>query len=158
MGSERRTSGDATIGRQSPSGRTALPRVPLSLASPVTRLPRITAADVKGLRKLRLHTVRDLLLELPYDWESYGAPVPIAELPLAAHATALVTVVGIHAKRSRIQDISLTEAVVADDRGSTMKVVWPTDAPLGSTNARTRQVPLGTAELSATASERPPAP
>src|SRR5215471_17411062 len=124
MGSERRTSGDATIGRQSPSGRTALPRVPLSLASPVTRLPRITAADVKGLRKLRLHTVRDLLLELPYDWESYGAPVPIAELPLAAHATALVTVVGIHAKRSRIQDISLTEAVVADDRGSTMKVVW----------------------------------
>src|SRR5215467_2712863 len=124
MGSERRTSGDATIGRQSPSGRTALPRVPLSLASPVTRLPRITAADVKALRKLRLHTVRDLLLELPYDWESYGAPVPIAELPLAAHATALVTVVGIHAKRSRIQDISLTEAVVADDRGSTMKVVW----------------------------------
>src|SRR5215831_5077354 len=124
MGSERRTAGDAVIGRQSSRGRTALPRVPLSLDSPVTRLPRITAADVKGLRKLRLHTVRDLLLELPYDWESYGAPVPIAELPLAAHATALVTVVGIQAKRSRIQDISLTEAVVADDRGSTMKVVW----------------------------------
>ena len=124
MGSERRTSGDAVIGRQSSRGRTALPRVPLSLDSPITRLPRITAADVKGLRKLRLHTVRDLLLELPYDWESYGAPVPIAELPLAAHATALVTVVGIQAKRSRIQDISLTEAVVADDRGSTMKVVW----------------------------------
>ncbi|HKA10109.1 MAG TPA: ATP-dependent DNA helicase RecG [Candidatus Dormibacteraeota bacterium] len=124
MGSERRTSGDAVIGRQSSRGRTALPRVPLSLDSPVTRLPRITAADVKGLRKLRLHTVRDLLLELPYDWESYGAPVPIAELPLAAHATALVTVIGIQAKRSRIQDISLTEAVVADDRGSTMKVVW----------------------------------
>src|SRR5262249_60669461 len=95
MGSERRTSGDAVIGRQSSRGRTALPRVPLSLDSPVTRLPRITAADVKGLRKLGLHTVRDLLLELPYDWESYGAPVPIAELPLAAHATALVTVVGI---------------------------------------------------------------
>src|SRR5215813_3066559 len=124
MGSERRTSGDAVIGRQSSRGRTALPRVPLSVDSPVTRLPRITAADVKGLRKLRLHTVRDLLLELPYDWESYGAPVPIAELPLAAHATALVTVIGIQAKRSRIQDISLTEAVVADDRGSTMKVVW----------------------------------
>ena len=124
MGSERRTSGDAVIGRQSSRGRTALPRVPLSLDSPITRLPRITAADVKGLRKLRLHTVRDLLLELPYDWESYGAPVPIAELPLAAHATALVTVIGIQAKRSRIQDISLTEAVVADDRGSTMKVVW----------------------------------
>ena len=29
-----------------------------------------------------------------------------------------------------------------------MKVVSPTDEPLGSVNARTRQVPVGTAELS----------
>src|SRR5262249_32271541 len=38
--------------------------------------------------------------------------------------TVLVTVVQIQARRSRIRDIRLTEAVVADDHGSTMKVVW----------------------------------
>ena len=32
-----------------------------------------------------------------------------------------------------------------------MKVVSPTDEPLGSVKARTRQVPVGTAELSGTA-------
>ena len=39
-----------------------------------------------------------------------------------------------------------------------MKVVSPTDDPFGSVKARTRQVPVGTAELSGTAMERPPAP
>ena len=39
-----------------------------------------------------------------------------------------------------------------------MKVVSPTEAALGSVKARTRQVPVGTAELSATAMVRPPAP
>ena len=34
----------------------------------------------------------------------------------------------------------------------------PTDEPLGSVNARTRQVPAGTAEFSGTASVLPPAP
>src|ERR1700723_3332695 len=39
-----------------------------------------------------------------------------------------------------------------------MKVVSPIAEAFGSVNARTRQVPVGTAELSATASARPPAP
>ena len=39
-----------------------------------------------------------------------------------------------------------------------MKVVSPTEEPFGSVKARTRQVPVGTAELSGTDSVRPPAP
>ena len=39
-----------------------------------------------------------------------------------------------------------------------MKVVSPTELPLGSVKARARQVPVGTAELSVTAKVRPPAP
>ena len=125
MGSERRPLPGATIRRQGPDGpRRARPGVPLSLDSPVTQLPRSNANDVRWLRKLGIHTVRDLLLQLPFGWESYGAPVPIAELPLTAQATVDVTVVRIQAKRSLVRDISLTEAVVADDHGSTMKVVW----------------------------------
>src|SRR5215471_18730895 len=125
MGSERRPSRGATIWPQRPDApRRARPGVPLSLDSPVTLLPRSNTNDVRWLRKLGIHTVRDLLLELPFDWESYGAPVPIAELSSTAQATVDVAVVRIQAKRSLIRDISLTEAVVADDHGSTMKVVW----------------------------------
>jgi len=125
MAPERRPSRGATIRRQRPDApRRARPGVPLSLDSPVTLLPRSNTNDVRWLRKLGIHTVRDLLLELPFDWESYGAPVPIAELSSTAQATVDVTVVRIQAKRSLIRDISLTEAVVADDHGSTMKVVW----------------------------------
>jgi len=124
MAPERRPSRGATIRRQRPDApRRARPGVPLSLDSPVTLLPRSNTNDVRWLRKLGIHTVRDLLLELPFDWESYGAPVPIAELSSTAQATVDVTVVRIQAKRSLIRDISLTEAVVADDHGSTMKVV-----------------------------------
>ena len=39
-----------------------------------------------------------------------------------------------------------------------MKVVSPTDEPFGSVKARTRQVPVGTAELSGSVMLRPPAP
>src|SRR5215472_13777418 len=125
MAPERRPSRGATIRRQRPDApRRARPGVPLSLDSPVTLLPRSNTNDVRWLRKLGIHTVRDLLLELPFDWESYGAPVPIAELSSTAQATVDVAVVRIQAKRSLIRDISLTEAVVADDHGSTMKVVW----------------------------------
>jgi ATP-dependent DNA helicase RecG len=125
MGSERRPSREATIWRQRPDEpRRARPGIPLSLDSPVTRLPRVNAKDVRLLGKLGIRTVRDLLLQLPFGWESYGAPVPIAELSLTAPATVVVTVVRIQAKRSLIRDISLTEAVVADEQGTTMKVVW----------------------------------
>src|SRR5215472_2923080 len=125
MGSERRPSRGATIWPQRPDGpRRARPGVPLSLDSPVTQLPRSNANDVRWLRKLGIHTVRGLLLQLPFDWESYGAPVPIAELSLTAPATVVVTVVRIQAKRSLIRDIGLAEAVVADAHGTTMKVVW----------------------------------
>lgn len=125
MAPERRPSRGATIRQQRPDApRRARPGVPLSLDSPVTLLPRSNAKEVRWLRKLGIHTVRDLLLQLPFDWESYGAPVPIAELSSTAQATVDVTVVRIQAKRSLIRDISLTEAVVADDHGSTMKVVW----------------------------------
>ena len=125
MGSERAGTQGTAIWRQRRdqargAGRTGR----LRIDSPVTELPRASTADVKRLRKLGLHNVRDLLLHLPFGWESYGAPVPIAELPLDAHATVLVTVVRAAAKRTPRRNIQLTEAVVADDYGSGMKVIW----------------------------------
>jgi len=125
MDSGGRPSTGATIPpQQRGRARTARPTVPLRLDSPVSQLPRINTADVKSLRRLGLHTVRDLLLELPYRWESFGGPVPIADLNLNTVATVLVRVVSARVKRTPRQGMLLTEAEVADEQGSTMKVVW----------------------------------
>src|SRR5262249_2505138 len=110
--------------QQRDGARTPRPKVPLRLDSPVSQLPRINTADVKSLRKLGLHTVRDLLLELPYRWESFGGPVPIADLTLNTVATVLVRVVSARVKRTPRQGMLLTEAVVGDEQGPRMKVVW----------------------------------
>ena len=124
MSSAGRPSRGATIWPQQRDGTRTRPAVPLRLDSPVSQLPRINTADVKSLRKLGLHTVRDLLIELPYRWESYGGPLPIADLTANTVATVLVRVVSARIKRTPRQGMLLTEAVVADDQGSTMKVVW----------------------------------
>jgi ATP-dependent DNA helicase RecG len=87
-------------------------------------LPRIRATEVRLLRKLGVHTVRDLLLYLPFGWEAYGGPTAIADLPSDGQATVVGTVVRIAPKRSRFKGTQLVEAEVADDEGTTMRVAW----------------------------------
>jgi ATP-dependent DNA helicase RecG len=126
MAQQRRAPAGAQVWRQRrDEGRARAAAKPaLRLDSPVSDLPRATATDVKRLRKVGLQTVRDLLLHLPFGWDSYGGPTPIAELPPGDAATVMVTVTDIRAKRTPVQGRMLAEAVVADDQGSTMKVVW----------------------------------
>src|SRR5438067_11288432 len=64
----------------------------LRLDSPVSALPRVTPADAKRLRRLGLETVRDLLLNLPFGWESFGGPAAIADLRAGADAMLVATV------------------------------------------------------------------
>src|SRR5262245_5245973 len=126
MGSKRDATPGAPVWRerrdQARARAAAVP--PLTLDSPVDHLPRIASADVKRLRRLGLETVRDLLLQLPYGWDSYGGPTPIAGLAAGTQATVLVTVLSVAAKRTPHRGMQLTEARVADDEGGTMKVVW----------------------------------
>jgi ATP-dependent DNA helicase RecG len=122
--------GDATPGalvwreRRDQARARAAAVPPLTLDSPVDHLPRIGSADVKRLRRLGLETVRDLLLQLPFGWDSYGGPTPVAGLTAGTQATVLVTVLSVAAKRTPQRRMQLTEARVADDEGATMKVVW----------------------------------
>jgi ATP-dependent DNA helicase RecG len=104
--------------------RNRQPQPALTLDATVDRLPKVRATEVKLLRKLGLHTVRDLLLELPFGWEAFGGPAAIADIPSGVQATVLVTITSIKAKRSIYQGKPLTEAVVADDDGTTMQVAW----------------------------------
>src|SRR5919199_1968871 len=96
---------------------------PLHLDSAVASLPRVAAADARRLRRLGVHTVRELLLNLPYGWEEYGGPVPIARLEPGSQATVVGTVRRIGERPTR-RGVRLTEAVVEDDDGSAMHVVW----------------------------------
>jgi len=99
----------------------ALPR---SLEAPVTVLPRLYAAEAKRLARLGIETVRDLLLTLPYDWETYGAPAQVAGLDDGKQATVVGTVTSISAKQSLRRRIKLTEATIRDDEGAPLRLVW----------------------------------
>ena len=95
-----------------------------SLEAPVTVLPRLSAADAKRLARLGVETVRDLLLTLPYDWETYGAPAQVAGLDDGKQATVVGTLTSISAKQSLRRRIKLTEATIRDDDGAPLRLVW----------------------------------
>jgi ATP-dependent DNA helicase RecG len=96
----------------------------LTLDSPLADLPRISDADERRLERLDLRTVRDLLFYLPFDWEAYGQPIPVSQLRLGQQATVMGTVGAIGAKRTSRRRMELTEALLIDSEGETLKVVW----------------------------------
>src|SRR5207245_1016392 len=57
-------------------------------------------------------------------WEAYGEPVALAEVTPGTQATVLVDVERIAAKRTPRRRMQLTEAVVRDDSGERLAVVW----------------------------------
>src|SRR5215831_17182800 len=96
---------------------------PLRPDSPVSAVPRIRAAEVKLLARLGVLTVRDLLLNLPAGLERFD-PTAIADVPANASVSFVGTILQIGKKRTRIKKMQLTEAVVADDDGATLRVAW----------------------------------
>ena len=96
----------------------------LTLDSAVTDLPRVSRVDARRLERIGVRTVRDLLLRLPFGWESYGEAVPVRRLRVETHATVVGTISGISARRSPRRGMELTEVMLADDDGSPLKVVW----------------------------------
>jgi ATP-dependent DNA helicase RecG len=98
--------------------------LPRTLDAPVSALPKVTAPDVKRLEKLGIATIRDLLLALPFDWETYGAPAAVSGLEPGRQATVIGTIIAISAKQSPRRRIRLTEATLRDDAGGGLKVVW----------------------------------
>ncbi len=97
---------------------------PHALDAPVWRLPDLGEANAKRLQKLGIETVRDLLLTLPFGWETYGDPVSIASLAVGTQATVVGTVASIAPKITKFKRMRLTEAVIRDDSGDGMRVAW----------------------------------
>jgi ATP-dependent DNA helicase RecG len=86
-----------------------------------------TPAKAALLAKLEIRTVRDLLLALPFDWESYGAPTPIAQLTVGQHATVVGMALEVRTRRPRFNRTGLktiTESTVRDDNDDELGVIW----------------------------------
>jgi ATP-dependent DNA helicase RecG len=98
--------------------------LPRTLDARVSALPKVKPADVKRLSKLGIETIRDLLLTLPFDWETYGAPAEVSSLIAGQQATVIGTISAISAKVTPRRRMRLTEATVRDDSGGGLKLVW----------------------------------
>lgn len=96
----------------------------MRLTSLVTELPRVGPADAARLAKLGIFNVRDLLMHLPFGWDAYGEPTPVASLIDGRQATVIGTVTDISAKRSKYKKMQLTEGTLQDDAGGVLKLVW----------------------------------
>ena len=98
--------------------------LPHTLDAAVSKLPDIGPTNAKRLAKLGIETIRDLLLTLPFGWETYGDPVAIASLSVGVQASVVGTITSIAAKVTKYKRMRLTEATIRDDYGARMRVAW----------------------------------
>lgn len=99
---------------------------PPRLDDPV-KVVGVTPKNVDLLAKLDIVTIRDLLLALPFDWESYGEPTPIAQLKVGQHATVVGNALAVHTRRPRFNRTglkTLTETTVRDDNDDELSLIW----------------------------------
>ncbi|MBF8267046.1 MAG: ATP-dependent helicase RecG [Dehalococcoidia bacterium] len=102
-----------------------LPKEPApapTLSSPVTALPRVSSVLAGRLKRLGVHTIRDLLYLFPHRHNDFAKLCQVSQLEVDAEQTVMVNVwearevlLGGHRKA--------TEAVVGDETGN-MRAVW----------------------------------
>src|SRR5438876_5435129 len=102
----------------------ALLFLPHTLDASVSKLPDVGPAFEKRLGKLGIATIRDLLLTLPFGWETYGGPSAIASLTPGVQATVVGRIVKIFIKTTTRKKMRLTEAMIEDDSGERLRVAW----------------------------------
>jgi ATP-dependent DNA helicase RecG len=98
--------------------------LPRTLDAPVSQLPDIGETNAKRLDKLGITTIRDLLLTLPFGWDTYGDPVAVASLAVGVQAAVVGTVFSIAPKITKFKRMKLTEAIIHDDSGDGIRVAW----------------------------------
>jgi ATP-dependent DNA helicase RecG len=98
--------------------------LPRMLDAPVSQLPDVGPVSARNLEKLGIKTIRDLLMTLPFDWETYGEPVGVGSLVPGVQATVVGTVTSIAPKITKYKRMKLTEATIRDDSGVALRAVW----------------------------------
>lgn len=89
----------------------------LTLDTPVQYLKGVGERRAELLHKLRIFTVKDLLLHFPRDYIDLSAPYPIADAPVLTPCAVRARIVS-KAREQRIRSgLSIFKMVVADDSG-----------------------------------------
>lgn len=97
--------------------------LPPRLDASVAVLKDVGPANAQRLEKLGIQTVRDLLLTLPYGWETFTTS-QISGLVPGALASVVGTILSIKPVVTPRRRVRLIEAAVTDDSGARMRVVW----------------------------------
>jgi ATP-dependent DNA helicase RecG len=94
-----------------------------SLDDPVTTLTGVSDVYEERLERIGVRTLRDLLLFFPRRYEDFSSITPIAFLRPGVKTTVRGRIYDIGARPTRYKR-GLTEAVIGDDSGTTLRVVW----------------------------------
>src|SRR3989344_8901407 len=89
----------------------------------VERHFRLTPMQLRGLKKLGLSTVRDLLYHFPVRYDQGGVDSAITGLVAGESVTIFGTISKLETRKSWKRRIPVGEAVITDASGS-IKVMW----------------------------------
>src|SRR5207237_10120320 len=98
--------------------------LPRTLDAAVSNLADVGPTNAKRLEKLGVKTIRDLLLTLPFGWESYGGPATISSLEPGTQATGVGRVRAIAPEMTRQRRIKVTETGLEDCPRAAIHVPW----------------------------------
>ncbi len=95
----------------------------MDVNSPIEILGRLNKPLLAALKKLEIHTVRDLLLYFPYRYLDFSEVKKIKELKAGENVSVGGKIKSIGSRFSFRGRLSLAEALIADDTGN-IKVIW----------------------------------
>ncbi len=95
----------------------------ITLATELTKIRGLKSYFLERLRTLQILTVRDLLFHFPVRYDDFSSILPIAELVPKTQATVCGEVKKITSRRAWRRNMTIIEAIVADDSGG-VRVVW----------------------------------
>jgi len=99
--------------------------------TPVERLSGVGSARARGLARLGIVTLADLLLHLPRRYEDTRDVTPVRQLAPGTVQTAHVRVASVRVRRSPRRGMALVEATLEED-GAEVGAVWFNQPYLGS--------------------------
>src|SRR3989338_11317993 len=96
---------------------------PMPPHDPLTKHFRLTPIQVRGLKKLGVATLRDLLYHFPVRYDQGGSESAITGVAAGESVTILGTISKLDTRKSWKRRIPVGEAVITDASGS-IKVMW----------------------------------
>ena len=92
--------------------------------TPLSNITSIKKPSLEKLERLGITSVEDLFLHLPHRYEDYSAIVPIRDLIVGEKQTVIGVITTLKSVRSFHKKMLVTEAVVTDANGETLRILW----------------------------------